>query len=165
VREWQRRMSESLKFETALHGHNGWITQLATTAEAPDTFVSASRGTLSRKSKRSGRALSLKSLPWYPNDALHCCSIHFPARRAVSLVQLCPLLRIVHLALHFRLVVLFPFAQTTPWSCGSATQTPTPGTPSAPWSVTPTSCLTSSSPPTVNSPCPAPGIAPSVSGT
>jgi len=36
-------MTDQLKFVAALHGHNGWVTQIATTTEVPNMFVSASR--------------------------------------------------------------------------------------------------------------------------
>lgn len=35
--------TEQLKYAGTLHGHNGWVTQIATTPEAPNVFVSASR--------------------------------------------------------------------------------------------------------------------------
>jgi len=37
-------MSETLALRGELHGHNGWITSIATSPEARDMVVSASRG-------------------------------------------------------------------------------------------------------------------------
>lgn len=37
-------MSEQLKLKGTLIGHNGWVTQIATTHEQPDMILSASRG-------------------------------------------------------------------------------------------------------------------------
>ena len=37
------QMSEHLKLTGTLHAHNGWVTQIATTPEVPDIFLSASR--------------------------------------------------------------------------------------------------------------------------
>jgi hypothetical protein len=39
------QMAEQLKLRGTLIGHNGWVTQIATTHEAPDMILSASRGT------------------------------------------------------------------------------------------------------------------------
>ena len=41
-------MSESMSLRGTLVGHNGWVTQLATTPEEPDMILSASRGTFLR---------------------------------------------------------------------------------------------------------------------
>jgi len=39
-------MSEQMTLRGTLRGHNGWVTQIATTSVYPDTLLSASRGTV-----------------------------------------------------------------------------------------------------------------------
>jgi hypothetical protein len=39
-------MTEQMKLRGTLEGHNGWVTQIATTNEVPDMILSSSRGTL-----------------------------------------------------------------------------------------------------------------------
>lgn len=36
--------SEVISLRGTLKGHNGWVTQIATTPQYPDTILSASRG-------------------------------------------------------------------------------------------------------------------------
>lgn len=46
-------MTEQMTLRGTLKGHNGWVTQIATTPQFPDMILSASRGT----SRGSGRGL------------------------------------------------------------------------------------------------------------
>uniref|UniRef100_A0A8C9VDE7 Small ribosomal subunit protein RACK1 n=1 Tax=Scleropages formosus TaxID=113540 RepID=A0A8C9VDE7_SCLFO len=39
-------MTEQMTLRGTLKGHNGWVTQIATTPQFPDMILSASRGTL-----------------------------------------------------------------------------------------------------------------------
>lgn len=38
-------MTEQMTLRGTLKGHNGWVTQIATTPQFPDMILSASRGT------------------------------------------------------------------------------------------------------------------------
>lgn len=46
-------MTEQMTLRGTLKGHNGWVTQIATTPQFPDMILSASRGT----AEVSGRGL------------------------------------------------------------------------------------------------------------
>ena len=48
-------MSESMSLRGTLTGHNGWVTQIATTPEEPDMVLSASRGTSQHRLREGGR--------------------------------------------------------------------------------------------------------------
>ena len=49
-------MAEQITYVGELKGHSGWVTAIATSIEAPDTVLSASRGTCPRLHHNHGHA-------------------------------------------------------------------------------------------------------------
>lgn len=47
-------MTEQMTLRGTLKGHNGWVTQIATTPQFPDMILSASRGERGRKQEKRG---------------------------------------------------------------------------------------------------------------
>lgn len=58
-------MTEQMTVRGTLKGHNGWVTQIATTPQFPDMILSASRG------KRFSARYKWSAI-WLTPSMLHC---------------------------------------------------------------------------------------------